>query len=98
MQSDMPKSEGVAPLVPSRYNLVMKKPRTRLPADGGKAHRNRKPVSFSLEELVEHRQHKISSWKHLRNTPWRVILTSPLIYVCVLPDRKSTRLNSSHLV
>ena len=85
MQSDMPKWEGVAPLVPSRYNLVMKKPRTRLPADGGKAHPNRKPVSFSLEELVEHRQHKISSWKHLRNTPWRVILTSPLIYVCVLP-------------
>jgi hypothetical protein len=42
-------------------------------------------VSFSLEDLIEHRRLKISSWKHLRNTRWLVILTSPLIYACVLP-------------
>src|ERR1017187_5171032 len=63
----------------------MKKPKTRLPANGGKACPNRKPVSFSLEELIEHRLHKISSWKHLRNTRWAVILSSPLIYACVVP-------------
>jgi|ERR1019366_4495873 hypothetical protein len=43
------------------------------------------PVHFSLEDLVEHRRLKISSWKHLRNTRWLVILSSPLIYLCVLP-------------
>ena len=42
-------------------------------------------MSFSLEELIEHRLHKISSFKHLRKTPWLVILSSPLIYLCVLP-------------
>ena len=40
--------------------------------------------SFSLEDLIEHRLHKISSWRHLRNTRLLVILSSPLIYVCVL--------------
>ena len=40
---------------------------------------------FSLEELIEHRLHRISSWKHLRNTRLLVILSSPLIYGCVLP-------------
>src|SRR5271157_2968791 len=43
------------------------------------------PVHFSLEDLAEHRRLKISSWKHLRNTRWLVILSSPLIYACVLP-------------
>src|ERR1035438_10019552 len=43
------------------------------------------PVHFSLEDLVEHRRLKISSWKHLRNTRLLVILSSPLIYLCVLP-------------
>ena len=43
------------------------------------------PVTFSLEDLIEHRRLKISSWKHLRNTHWLVILSSPLIYACVLP-------------
>jgi hypothetical protein len=43
------------------------------------------PVSFSLETRIGHRQFKISSWKHLRNTRLLVILSSPLIYACVLP-------------
>src|ERR1017187_4079565 len=43
------------------------------------------PVHFSLEELVEHRRLKISSWKHLRKTRLLVIVSSPLIYLCVLP-------------
>ena len=42
-------------------------------------------VSFSLETRIGHRQFKISSWKHLRTTRLLVILSSPLIYACVLP-------------
>ena len=45
----------------------------------------KEPVHFSLEELVEHRRLKISSWKHLRKTRLLVIVSSPLIYLCVLP-------------
>jgi hypothetical protein len=47
--------------------------------------RRQKPTPPSLETLIEHRRHKISSWKHLRSTRWMVILSSPLIYTCVLP-------------
>jgi hypothetical protein len=43
------------------------------------------PLSPSLETLIEHRRHKKSSWKHLRTTRLLVILSSPLIYACVLP-------------
>jgi hypothetical protein len=39
----------------------------------------------SLEILNEHRRHKRSSWKHLRSTRLLVILSSPLIYACVVP-------------
>ena len=42
-------------------------------------------MPFSLEILQEHRRHKRSSWKHLRNTRLLVILSSPLIYLCVVP-------------
>ena len=40
---------------------------------------------FSPETLTEHRRHKTSSWKHLRKTRWGVILSSPVIYACVIP-------------
>lgn len=40
---------------------------------------------FSKETLNEHRQLKITSWRHLRNTHWLVILSSPFIYGCALP-------------
>jgi hypothetical protein len=43
------------------------------------------PLSPSLETLQEHRRLKRSSWKHLRSTRLLVILSSPLIYACVLP-------------
>ena len=43
------------------------------------------PLHFSLEALREHRRHKRSSWKHLRSTRLQVILSSPLIYACVIP-------------
>jgi len=46
---------------------------------------NQGPPSPSLETLNEHRRLKTSSWKHLRNTGLLVILSSPLIYLCVLP-------------
>jgi hypothetical protein len=65
--------------------LVMKKRQSKLLTDDSKARHTQQPVSFSLEDLIEHRRLKISSWKHLRNTRWVVILTSPLIYACVLP-------------
>jgi hypothetical protein len=50
-----------------------------------RAYHIKEPVRFSLEDLIEHRRLKISSWKHLRNTRLLVILSSPLIYLCVLP-------------
>ena len=53
--------------------------------DDGRPCDDQVPVSFSLEALIGHRQLKISSWKHLRNTRLLVILSSPLIYACVLP-------------
>jgi hypothetical protein len=43
------------------------------------------PLSPSLETLKEHLRLKRSSWKHLRSTRLLVILSSPLIYACVLP-------------
>jgi hypothetical protein len=55
-----------------------------LTANGKACHKPEHPP-FSLEDLIEHRRLKISSWKHLRNTPFLVILSSPLIYACVVP-------------
>ena len=43
------------------------------------------PPRFSKETLKEHRLHKISILRHLRTTPLMVVLSSPLIYVCVVP-------------
>jgi hypothetical protein len=63
----------------------MKEPQTKLLTDEGNARHNQEPHHFSLEDLIEHRRLKISSWKHLRNTRLLVILSSPLIYFCVLP-------------
>jgi hypothetical protein len=61
------------------------KKRQPKPLTGGKAGHKPAPVTFSLKDLIEHRRLKISSWKHLGNTRLLVILSSPLIYACVLP-------------
>ena len=63
----------------------MKKTQTKRAADDGKHGRDIGPLFPSLETLIEHRLHKISSWKHLRSTELLVVLSSPLIYVCALP-------------
>jgi hypothetical protein len=63
----------------------MKKRQLKPPAGSGKAYGKSKHEMFSLEDLIEHRAHRISSWKHLRQTNVLVILSSPLIYACVLP-------------
>jgi hypothetical protein len=63
----------------------MKKEQTKRVIDHAKPCSDDGSLLFSLETLIEHRLHKISSWKHLRSTPWLVILSSPLIYVCALP-------------
>jgi hypothetical protein len=63
----------------------MKKPKTGRAADDAKPCRDDGPLFPSLETLIEHRLHKISSWKHLRSTELMVILSSPLIYACALP-------------
>ena len=63
----------------------MKKRQPKPPAGNGTASRKPAHVKFSLEDLIEHRLHKIGSWQHLRRTRWLVILSSPLIYACVLP-------------
>jgi hypothetical protein len=42
-------------------------------------------MKTALEIRNEHRKFKRSSWKHLRETELLVILTSPLIYACVVP-------------
>jgi hypothetical protein len=43
------------------------------------------PARFSAEMRAEHRLQRISMWRHMRSTPLLVVLTSPLIYVCVVP-------------
>src|SRR5271165_1249766 len=64
---------------------IMKKQRSEAePRDGHPCH-DQGPLSPSLETLSDHRRLKRSSWKHLRNTRCLVILSSPLIYACVLP-------------
>src|ERR1035441_2509579 len=63
----------------------MKKQRTNPARGDGKPCHDQGPLSPSLETLSEHRRLKTSSWKHLRNTRRLVILSSPLIYACVLP-------------
>ena len=70
---------------PARANTdTMKKQRNRRVIDD-KPCSDENPSSFSLETLIEHRLHKISSWKHLRSTRLLVILSSPLIYACAVP-------------
>ena len=55
-------------------------------ADVGRSCRNPAPEALSeLETAIDHLRYKVSSWRHLRNTPWLVILSSPLIYACALP-------------
>jgi hypothetical protein len=63
----------------------MKKRQTKPVVDDGKPCREEGPLSPSLETLIEHRLHKISSWKHLRSTELLVILSSPLIYASAVP-------------
>ena len=63
----------------------MKKPLTQLVAKEAEPCQDRGPVSFPPETLLEHRRLKTPSWKHLRNTRTQVILSSPLIYACVVP-------------
>ncbi len=58
---------------------IMKKQRD------GEPRQNQEHLSPSLETLSEHRRLKTSSWKHLRTTRLLVILSSPVIYACVLP-------------
>ena len=97
MQSAMPKSPGARLFLRRREHaqlqfglfvplqLAMKKRQTKPLTGNGKTGLKPQPVTFSLEDLIEHRRLKISSWKHLRNTRLLVILSSPLIYLCVLP-------------
>jgi hypothetical protein len=61
------------------------KPTKQAKEGEGKASDSPAPAHSSLEILAEHLRFKISSWKHLQNTEWAVILSSPLIYVCVVP-------------
>jgi hypothetical protein len=63
----------------------MKKPLTQLVAKEAGASQDQGPVSFTPETLLEHVRLKTPSWKHLRNTRPLVILSSPLIYACVVP-------------
>ncbi len=55
------------------------------PAGSAKPAPTPAPELSVLESLEEHLKFRRSSWKHLRSLPWMVILTSPLIYVCVIP-------------
>lgn len=43
------------------------------------------PPVFDLHVIQEHLRFKRSSWKHIRTTHWMVIVSSPLIYGCVIP-------------
>ena len=74
---------GLALLV--RMQSIMKKQRTKPARGDSKPCHDQGLLSPSPETLTEHRRLKRSSWKHLRNTRLLVILSSPLIYGCVLP-------------
>jgi hypothetical protein len=43
------------------------------------------PVSFSLDALRAHRRLRTSLWSHLRTSEILVILSTPLIYACLIP-------------
>jgi hypothetical protein len=64
---------------------VMKKPLTQLVAKEAEPFQDHGSVSFPPETLLDHLRLKTPSWKHLRNTRPLVILSSPLIYACVVP-------------
>src|ERR1035441_2375814 len=68
-----------------RTSLPQCSPRRPTPFGPPRAHPIKEPVHFPLEALIDHRRLKPSSWKHLRKTRLLVILSSPLIYLCVLP-------------
>jgi hypothetical protein len=70
---------GIRLALPVRIDSIMKKQRE------GKPRHDHGPLPPSLEILQEHRRLKRSSWKHLRTTRLLVILSSPLIYACVIP-------------
>jgi len=53
--------------------------KTSIPAE------NSQSTSFSQEVLNQHRLLKTPLWSHLRATRWLVILSVPLLYLCVLP-------------
>jgi hypothetical protein len=63
----------------------MKKRLPKRVTDDGKPCPDEGTVSSSAAPPIDHRQFKRSSWKHIRTTRWLVILSSPLIYACVLP-------------
>ena len=68
--------------LPVRSARIMKKPRNH---GDPRACQDEGHLSPSLQTLKEHRQFKRSSWNHLRSTRLLVVLSSPLIYACVLP-------------
>jgi len=53
--------------------------------EGSKPRDKQDTDAFSPETLSDHRRLKVASWKHIRSTRWLVILSSPVIYACVLP-------------
>jgi hypothetical protein len=63
----------------------MRQKQTKLVTVGGEPGREQGTPPTSAETLAEHRRLKRSSWTHLRSTRLLVILSSPLIYVCVIP-------------
>ena len=63
----------------------MRKRLTKPATGGAETCFHPKRVPFPLETLIAHRRLKMSSWNHLRKTRMLVILSSPLIYACVIP-------------
>jgi hypothetical protein len=62
----------------------MKKPGNEQDKDG-KPCINEAAVAEGLAHPANHHRFKRSSYKHLRSTPWLVILSSPMIYGCAVP-------------
>jgi hypothetical protein len=42
-------------------------------------------MTFSLEDLKEHRRLRTGLWRHIRSTRLPVILSVPVIYACAIP-------------
>jgi hypothetical protein len=73
------------PLSVEAQTTMKRQPKNPPSTEGTEPFHQKASDGFSPETLNDHRRLKRSSWKHIRSTRLLVILSSPVIYACVLP-------------